>query len=267
MRWRPSQRPDRREPFFRPGTLRRGVTRALRVALTLLVAIPVLAIAAGGWAARSIRVERPAPPPTVNDVTQLNPIAVSRVVTPTSIEEIVAAIRDHDGPVSIGGGRFSMGGQTATEGALQLDLRRFNRILAFDPAHRVFTVQAGTRWRQIQERVDRAGLSVKIMQTYADFTVGGALSVNAHGRYVGLGPVILSVRAVKVVLADGTLVEASPTVNAEIFYGVIGGHGGGGAWDPSSSLGNLCTRRSSGSLRARQGCPFRSGARSRAGLP
>lgn len=49
--------------------------------------------------------------------------------------------------------------------------------------------------------------------------------MNAHGRYVGLGPLILSVKSIKVVLADGTLVEASPTHNADIFNGVIGGYG------------------------------------------
>ena len=61
-------------------------------------------------------------------------------------------------------------------------------------------VQAGARWCDIQRFIDPHGLSVKIMQTYANFTVGGALSVNCHGRYVGLGPLVLSVRAIRVVL-------------------------------------------------------------------
>jgi SAM-dependent methyltransferase len=47
-----------------------------------------------------------------------------------------------------------------------------------------------------------------------------------HGRYVGLGPLILSVRSIRVVLADGSLADASPTENAELFYGAIGGYGG-----------------------------------------
>jgi len=97
-----------------------------------------------------------------------------------------------------------MGGQTATEGALFINMRQFDRILSFAPAEKTITVQAGIRWRQIQEHIDPANLSVKIMQSYANFTVGGSLSVNAHGRYVGLGPIILSVRSLKVVLADGT---------------------------------------------------------------
>src|SRR6202040_1992136 len=96
----------------------------------------------------------------------------------------------------------------------------------FSPQQKTITVQAGTRWRQIQERIDSADLSVKIMQTYANFTVGGSLSVNAHGRYVGLGPLIRSVKSLQVVLADGSVWEASPMHNTDLFYGVIGGYGG-----------------------------------------
>jgi FAD/FMN-containing dehydrogenase len=165
-------------------------------------------------------------PLVINDVSQLNPIHVSEVITPTTTTEIVEAVKRHSGPISIGGTRHSMGGQTATEGALFIDMRQFNRVLAFSRADKTITVQAGTQWRQIQEHIDPANLSVKIMQSYANFTVGGSLSVNAHGRYVGLGPIILSVKSLKVVLADGSIVEASPTQNADIFNGVIGGYGG-----------------------------------------
>jgi FAD/FMN-containing dehydrogenase len=191
-----------------------------------LLAVALLTAADAIWGAARTPIERPPAPPVVNDVTQLNPIPVSAVVAPTTVEEIVDAVRTHAGPISVGGGRYSMGGQTATPNGLQIDMRRFNRVLAFDSVGKTITVQPGIRWRQIQERIDPANLSVKIMQTYSNFTVGGSLSVNVHGRYIGLGPLILSVRSIRVVLADGTLVEASPTKNPEIFFGAIGGYGG-----------------------------------------
>jgi len=178
------------------------------------------------WGIWHTPVEYPPQPPIVNDVTQLNAIPVAAVIMPTTVDEIVAAVKNHPGPISIGGGRYSMGGQTATTGGLQIDMRGFNRVLAFDSVNKIITVQAGIRWRDIQERIDPANLSVKIMQTYSNFTVGGSMSVNVHGRYIGLGPLILSVRSFKIVLADGTLVEATPTVHPEIFYGAIGGYGG-----------------------------------------
>jgi FAD/FMN-containing dehydrogenase len=166
------------------------------------------------------------PPLVINDVSQLNPIRVSEVITPTTTAEIVDAVKRHSGPIAIGGARHSMGGQIATPGALFIDMREFNHILDFSPADKTVTVQAGTRWRQIQEHIDPANLSVKIMQSYANFTVGGSLSVNAHGRYVGLGPIILSVKSLKLVLADGAIVEASRDHYPDIFNGVIGGYGG-----------------------------------------
>lgn len=162
----------------------------------------------------------------VNDVTQLNPIKVAEVIAPATNEEIANAVKTHQGPISIGGGRFSQGGQTATENALQIDMRKFNRVLSFSKADKEITVQAGIRWRELIQYIDKYNLSVKIMQTYANFTVGGSLSVNVHGRYVGQGPIILSVKSFKIILADGTLLNASRTENQEIFYAAIGGYGG-----------------------------------------
>jgi FAD/FMN-containing dehydrogenase len=195
--------------------------------LGLLVgAVLTLSLGASLWGFAGTTVEHPAGPPVVNDVTQINPVVVAKIITPTTTEEIVEAVRTHKGPVSIGGGRYSMGGQTASEQALHIDMRQFNKVLAFSKADKTITVQTGIRWRQIQEHVDPHDLSVKIMQTYSNFTVGGSLSVNVHGRYVDSGPLIHSVVSLRVVLPDGTLVDASPGRRPEIFYGVIGGYGG-----------------------------------------
>ena len=202
---------------------RKKVLKSLGV---ILLALTALAFVATTWEVIRPPIDRRTSPLLVNDVTQLNPITVDRVITPTTTAEIVAAVQQSPGPISIGGARHSMGGQIATEGALYIDMRSFDRILDFSPQQKTITVQAGIRWRQIQERIDPANLSIKIMQTYANFTVGGSLSVNAHGRYVGLGPLIRSVRSLQVVLADGSLLEASPSHNTDVFYGVIGGYGG-----------------------------------------
>ena len=161
----------------------------------------------------------------VNDVTGLNPVPVWAVATPASVEEVQEAMRRTQGAVSVGGGHFSMGGTTASPGSLHLDMRKLNRVLEFSPQRKTIRVQSGIRWCDIQRFVDPHGLAVKIMQTYANFTVGGSISVNVHGRYIGLGPLLLSLRWVKLALAGGDLVEASPAKNPEIFYGVAGGYG------------------------------------------
>ena len=165
-------------------------------------------------------------PNLVEEVTRLFPTPVFATARPTSVEEVREALARTNGPLSIGGGHFSMGGQVASPDSLHLDMRAMNRVLRLDLAARTIRVQAGIRWCDIQRVIDPHGLSVSIMQTYANFTVGGSLSVNVHGRYVGLGPLILSVRSIAIVLASGELVEASPSARPELFYGAIGGYGG-----------------------------------------
>ena len=162
---------------------------------------------------------------TVNDVSRLNPVVMQRVIVPRTTDEVVAAVRTHAGPIAIGGGRYSMGGQTAEAQGIQLDMRQLNQLVAFDPAHKEITVQAGMTWRSVQELIDPYDLSVSVMQTYNNFTVGGSLSVNAHGRYVSSGPLVSTVKRIHLVLADGILVEASPTEHEDLFYGALGGYG------------------------------------------
>jgi FAD/FMN-containing dehydrogenase len=84
------------------------------------------------------------------------------------------------------------------------------------------------RWRDLQSLIDPHGLSVRTMQSYASFTVGGSVSVNCHGRYVGHGPVSRSVRALQLVLPHGEVVETSRQTLSDLFYAAIGGYGGVG---------------------------------------
>src|SRR5258708_32076873 len=119
----------------------------------------------------------------INDVSQLNPVEVADARRPRSTEEVEAALRAWPGAVSIGGGRFSQGGQIAEPGSLHLDMRGMNKVLSLDAQNRVIRVQAGIRWRDIQDAIDPHDLSVKIMQSFSNLTVGGARSVNCDGRY------------------------------------------------------------------------------------
>lgn len=158
----------------------------------------------------------------VDDVTQLNPILVSKVEAPKSIEELQQIIKHSETAISIGGGRFSMGGQTASHKSTHIDMRKLSAVIEFSAEHKTIKVEAGIRWCDIQRYVDAHNLSVKIMQTYANFTVGGSLSVNCHGRYIGLGSVILSVKSIDVILATGERIHASKHENPEVFFACIG---------------------------------------------
>lgn len=168
----------------------------------------------------------PKDPLSICNVTHLASIKMAEILKVATTDDIQRTLKKWTGNISVGGGRFSMGGQTAIRDGLQLDMRSMNRLVSFDPAKRTVRVQAGMRWRDLQQIIDPHGLSVQTMQSYSSFTVGGSLSVNCHGRYVEHGPVSESVRAIQLVLPDGEIVEASRQSNSELFSACSGGYGG-----------------------------------------
>ena len=161
----------------------------------------------------------------VSNVTGLYSVEVGRIGVPRSASEVSTLLKSWPGQVAVGGGRYSMGGQVAVKHGLHLDMRQLNRLVWLRPTERAVRVQAGMRWRDLQEHLDPLSLAVKTMQSYSNFTVGGSVSVNVHGRYVRHGPVGHTVRALQLVLADGSIVEASRTKHPDLFRAAIGGYG------------------------------------------
>lgn len=160
----------------------------------------------------------------VRDYSAITSVPVEKVIRPKSTADVIDAVRGWSGSISLGGGRFSMGGQIASPDSLHLDMRKMNRVLSVRPQTRFARLQAGATWRDLQEAIDEHDLSVSIMQSFSNFTVGGSVSVNCHGRYVNKGPIVNSVRAIQLVDASGTVHEL--TSESPLFRGVFGGYGG-----------------------------------------
>jgi FAD/FMN-containing dehydrogenase len=164
--------------------------------------------------------------PVINDISCLNPTTVDSIVTVTSEDDVRQAIetaRSKRRQVSISGARHSQGGQAFAANNIVLDMRGFNNMW-LDEQARVLTVQAGATWAEVQKRL-HPRYAVKAMQSSALFTVGGSISVNAHGMDHQAGSVGSTVRSMRVMLADGSIRTVSPTSNPELFRLVIGGYG------------------------------------------
>lgn len=165
-------------------------------------------------------------PRWLRDISGIDHVRAGQVSRPVSVAQVAAALRSSRGAVSVGGARCSMGGQIACDGSLHLDMRGMNRPVAIDVERRTARVQAGMLWRDLQDLIDPLGLSVSIMQSYASFSIGGSLSVNCHGRYVGKGALIHSLRALQLVDAEGRVRELDRHREPELLRAAIGGYGG-----------------------------------------
>ncbi len=168
------------------------------------------------------------PPDVVNDVARLNRTLVREVIHPRNTGEIrdaVLAAAKNGLKVTIAGKRHSMGGQTLYPDAIALDMLEFNKTLSLDETNKILTVQSGATWSSIQEFLNPHGLAVLAMQGPNVFTVGGSMSVNAHGWDMRHGPVAASVEWFRILLADGSIRRCSREENSELFHFALGGYG------------------------------------------
>lgn len=163
---------------------------------------------------------------TINDASCLNRTPVFGMVSVTEIEDVRQALRfarDNGLKVSVAGVRHSMGGQAFARNALVLDMTRFNRM-SLDTERELLTVQSGATWHDIQNHL-HPRFAVKAMQSTDIFTVGGSIAVNAHGMDHQVGSVGRTIRAMRVMLADGSIREVSRTSDPRLFSLIVGGYG------------------------------------------
>lgn len=192
--------------------------------------------ALGTLAARNVGAEAGpgpgAPPLLLDDASGLNPTPVYRQASFGSVEQSgvlrdIRAMLDDAGsgerPVAVGGARHSMGGQSLPRDGFAAALS--SAAVAPDVRAKTYRVSAGARWRDVIHALDPIGFSPAVTQSNHDFSIGGTLSVNAHGWPVPSGPFGSTVRSFRLMLADGSIMTCSREENAELFRLAVGGYG------------------------------------------
>jgi decaprenylphospho-beta-D-ribofuranose 2-oxidase len=168
------------------------------------------------------------PPDVLNDAARLNRTVVREVIHAQSEDEIRNAVLQAGArgmKVTIAGKRHTMGGQTLYPDSIAIDMLPFNKIISLDETNKLLTVQSGATWSDVQQFLNPHGLAVLAMQGPNIFTVGGSMSVNAHGWDMRHGPVAASVEWFRILLADGSIERCSREENSELFHLALGGYG------------------------------------------
>ena len=161
----------------------------------------------------------------INDASCLNKTNVYGIVQIKTEDDVAKALqfaRDNNLKITPAGERHSMGGQSFSQGGLVLDMRELNEVQV-DKENLTMKVQSGASWKEVQAILDPMDLAVKAMQSINLFSVGGTISVNAHGVEHQPGQIGPTVRSMRVMLADGTIRTVYPS--DELFGAVLGGYG------------------------------------------
>ncbi len=163
----------------------------------------------------------------LTDASHLNSSIVAEIRSPKTVAEIIKAVRDAKSThkkISLSGIRHSMGGQALGLNTLHLDMTQMDSV-RYNDSDQTVTVGPGATWRQVQTSLSQHNRAVRVMQDSNIFSVGGSLSVNAHGKDPRYGSLIGSVNYLKMVTADGKEILCDKTQNKDLFSAVIGGYG------------------------------------------
>lgn len=134
-------------------------------------------------------------------------------------DELASAVRDAAAAgrtVKVAGTGHSFTDIACTDG-LMLRLDRHDRVLNLDQRARTVTVEAGTTLAALSDRLAGEGLALSNMGDIGYQTVAGALATGTHGTGATFGNLSSQLTGVRLVTANGEVVECSASEDPELF--------------------------------------------------
>ncbi|MEU2282543.1 FAD-dependent oxidoreductase [Streptomyces sp. NPDC013178] len=153
------------------------------------------------------------------------------VALPRSPAEVAAALRtarERELPVAVRSGGHGLSGSGTNNGGLVIDLRALDRIDVLDRAAGLVRVEAGARWAEVARALAPHGLAIS-SGDHGNVGVGGLATGGGVGwlvRHYGL--TIDRIRAVEIVLPDGSFVRADAGHEPDLFWLMRGAGAGAG---------------------------------------
>ncbi|MGW0172421.1 D-arabinono-1,4-lactone oxidase [Rhodococcus sp. NPDC003322] len=146
-----------------------------------------------------------------------------RFATPRSVAELsseIARAATEGLHVKCVGAGHSFTPVAVTDGVMiSLDnLRGVESVVPVGESGALVTVLAGTRLRELNPRLWDLGLAMINLGDIDAQSVAGAISTGTHGTGAQFGGIATQIRAMQLVLADGTIVDCSAEENAELFH-------------------------------------------------
>jgi FAD/FMN-containing dehydrogenase len=152
------------------------------------------------------------------------PAAIARCRDTADVVSSVRFARQHGIEIAVRGGGHNAAGLGVADGALVIDLSPM-RSTTVSPADRTVRVDGGCTWGDVDHATVAFGMATP--SGFLASTGVGGLTLGGGIGYLSrrFGLTVDNLLAADVVLADGTVVTASPGSHRELFWALRGGGG------------------------------------------
>lgn len=155
--------------------------------------------------------------------------SASYVYRPTTVDQLhdlMLLARKSGRSIGLRGGGNSYGDAALNSENILLDMRRMNRILAWNPVEGLIKLEPGVTISQLWQYVLEDGWWPPVVTGTSKTTIGGCAAMNVHGKNAyQAGPIGDHILEFELMLPSGESILCSRDENSDLFYGAIGGFG------------------------------------------
>jgi len=147
---------------------------------------------------------------------QTGTVLLSKPQTESELQQVVQSAQASGRRVKAVGSGHSFTAIAVSEEVL-VDLSDYDEIVAIDKINQTVTVQSGIQLSKLNQALYENSLAMQNLGDIAYQTIAGAISTSTHGTGAKFTGIANQVVALRIVLADSSIVECSANVNAQLF--------------------------------------------------
>lgn len=159
-----------------------------------------------------------------NGAIKRRPALVARCASAADVSSAVRFAAQNDVLVAVKGGGHNVAGAATCDGGMVIDLSQMNTVRV-DPAARRVRAGGGATWADVDQATQPHGLAAPgglVSKTgIAGLTLGGGLGWLRRKWGLSCDNLV----SAEIVIADGSIITATPDETPDLFWGIRGGGG------------------------------------------
>lgn len=165
----------------------------------------------------------PAPPERLKNWSGNLTYSTDQVLYPASVEEVqkIVKLRPHLKGL---GTRHCFNTIADSKFAL-LSTQKLNKLVSLDTKAHTVTVEGGIKYGELAPLLDAQGFALHNLASLPHISVAGSCTTATHGSGVKNGNLATAVRALEIVLADGSIVHLSKDADEKKLHAAVVGLG------------------------------------------